>query len=122
MKLQLDGNNIRLRLQESELAALAAWNELKQAWPSPDGTEVCCRLTLDPESTAAECIGSLMNLRVGLPRNEFLAFAAERPRRDGFSFSCGQIRVTVEIDVRSSHKERQRVREPSDPERFDPHQ
>lgn len=104
MKLQLDGIRIRLRLSEAELDALLADGHLDQSWTCADGSTAQCRLVLDPEGAGGRCAGNLMDLRVALPRAAFLAFAAERPRRDGFDFGAGAQAVTVEVDVRDSHR------------------
>ena len=106
MKLQLDGIRIRLRLSEAELDALLAAGRLHQAWTCADGSTAQCRLVLEPEAGDGHCAGNLMDLRVGLPRAAFLAFVAERPRRDGFGFGAGPQAVTVEVDVRDSHRRR----------------
>ena len=106
MKLQVDGDQLRLRLTEAELARLGMDGELEQAVPCPDGTAARCRLRLLETAATAACEGNLMDLQVALPRGAFLAFAAERPRRDGFAFACGPLRVTVEVDVRDSHRMR----------------
>lgn len=107
MKLQLrDNDELRLRLSELELAQLFDSGELVQHWPCPAGTPATCRLLLQPSDAPAACSGDLMDLRVALPRAEFLLFASERPRRDGICFHSGGITVRVDIDVRDSHRAR----------------
>jgi len=106
MKLQLDGSRLRLRLSEAELAALLADGRLDQAWACPDGASARCRLALDAGADGGRCTGNLMDLQVILPRDGFLAFAGERPRRDGFGFDAGALAVAVEVDVRDSHRQR----------------
>ena len=107
MKLQVAASQLRLRLSEEELALLTADGSFHHAVPCPDGSTAHCRLTLQADADAGQCEGDLMDLRVVLPREEFLAFAAERPRRDGFGFACGPLQVTVQVDVRDSHRMRQ---------------
>ena len=107
MKLQLDGREIRLRLSEAELARLEADGAVQQAWPCPDGSDARCVLALLADPAEPRCMGQLGDLRVEVPRTAFLAFAAERPRRDGFGFACGPLQVTVQVDVRDSHRMRQ---------------
>lgn len=107
MKLQLDGREIRLRLSEAELARLEADGAVQQAWPCPDGSDARCVLALAADPAESRCMGPLGDLRVEVPRTAFLAFAAERPRRDGFGFACGPLQVTVQVDVRDSHRQRQ---------------
>jgi hypothetical protein len=106
MKLQIAAGQLRLRLSEEELALLAADGSFHHAVPCPDGATAHCRLTLQVDTEAGQCEGDLMDLRVVLPRDAFLAFAAERPRRDGFVFACGPLRIVVEVDVRDSHRVR----------------
>ncbi len=113
MKLQIAAGQLRLRLSEEELALLAADGMFRHAVPCPDSGIALCRLTLEPDADAGRCDGNLMDLQVVLPRDAFLAFAAERPRRDGFAFACGPLRIVVEVDVRDSH----RVRRMSSPAR-----
>jgi len=106
MKLQPDGREIRLRLSEAELARLASEGEVQQAWPCPDGSDARCVLALVADPAEARCAGPLGDLRVEVPRTAFLAFAAERPRRDGFGLACSALQVTVQVDVRDSHRVR----------------
>lgn len=106
MKLQVAASQLRLRLSEEELASLGADGSFHHAVPCPDGSNACCRLTLRADADAGDCEGDLMDLRVALPRDAFLAFAAGRPRRDGFALDCGPLRIVVEVDVRDSHRAR----------------
>lgn len=106
MKLQVSPGQLRLRLSEQELASLGADGSLDHAVPWPDGGNARCHLLLQAEADAGQCEGDLMELRVVLPRDAFLAFAAERPRRDGFVFTSGPLRIVVEVDVRDSHRVR----------------
>lgn len=106
MKLQLDGDRLRLRLSEAELTQLSQEGALRQRWRCPDGDSADCRLSLRDEAGEGHCEGNLMDMRIMLPREAFLAFAAERPRRDGFAFDCGPLKVLVEVDVRDSHRVR----------------
>ncbi|QIL20322.1 hypothetical protein [Thermomonas sp. HDW16] len=109
MKLQLDGDLLRLRISEEELAQLGEDGELQQRWPCPNRSEAHCTLELHDDASQGRCEGDLMALRVVLSRNDFLAFADERPRRDGFSFAQKMIRVSVEVDVRDSHRQRKQA-------------
>ena len=106
MKLQVDVEQLRLRLSEAELAQLSEQGVFEQGVVCADGSTAQCRLSLQADSGTGRCEGNLMDLRLALPRDAFLAFTAERPRRDGFGFSCGPLMVTVEVDVRDSHRTR----------------
>lgn len=104
MKFNIDIDRLRLRLSEAELEQILAHGRIDQTWNCPDGTTSHCVLTLDTLESSSRCQGNLMRLEVTLPREAFAAFAAERPRRDGFAFSHGATSISVDIDVRDSHR------------------
>jgi hypothetical protein len=104
MKLNLDVDRIRLRICEAELERLMSDAVVEQQWVCPDGTTAHCVLELMADASTARCDGDLMRLRVMLPREAFLTFAAERPRRDGYTFTHDRLRIDVEVDVRDSHR------------------
>lgn len=106
MKLNVDTSRLRLRLSEDELGRLIKQGSIEQIWSCPDGSSARCVLRLMPSHDAAFCGGNMQALDVRLPHQDFVAFAAERPRRDGFTFVQGDIRVSVEVDVRDSHRRR----------------
>lgn len=104
MKLQIDGPHLRLRLSEEQLAALLGENRLEAGLRCPSGERASRVLVLEEALPLPLCDGDLMDLRIRLPRAAFAAFAAERPRRDGFTFSCDDIEISIEVDVRDSRK------------------
>jgi hypothetical protein len=104
MKLNIDIDRLRLRLSEAELEQVLAHGRIDQMWNCPDGTTAHCALTLDTLESSNRCLGNLMRLEITLQREAFAAFAAERPRRDGFAFSQGKTSISVDIDVRDSHR------------------
>lgn len=104
MKLQIDGVQIRLRLSEDQLETLLREGFVQAALTCPDGQLAQRWLILDPDLPAPACDGNLMHFTTRLPRAQFVAFAAERPRRDGVSFMAGELRVDVEVDVRDSYR------------------
>lgn len=106
MKLNLADDQLRLRMSESDLERLLLEGRIDQNWACPDGSTAHCALTLTAMAPVSHCEGNLMNLRIDLPRTDFLAFAAERPRRDGFHFDCAGIGISIEVDVRDSHRRR----------------
>lgn len=112
MKLQVDAGALRLRLSEAELARLVADGAFEQAVDCPDGSSARCRLALQDGLAEGRCEGHLMDLRVALPHADFLAFAGARPRRDGYGFACGPLHVSVEVDVRDSHRRRMHANPP----------
>lgn len=104
MKLQIDNTRLRLRLSEDQLAALASDGRLAADLCCPSGERASRVIVLEDGLAAATCDGDLMDLRVRLPRQAFLAFAAERPRRDGFSFTFAGLEIGIEVDVRDSRR------------------
>lgn len=106
MKLNIDTNRIRLRLSEDELEQLIDRGSIEQVWNCPDGSSAHCALRLKTDSESAFCGGNMQAMHIDLPRERFLAFAAERPRRDGFAFDQEDIRILIDIDVRDSHRRR----------------
>lgn len=104
MKLQIDNTHLRLRLTEDQLAALATDGRLDAGLRCPSGERANRVIVLEDALAAPTCDGDLMDLRVRLPRQAFLAFVAERPRRDGFSFATDGFEIAVEVDVRDSRR------------------
>jgi hypothetical protein len=104
MKLQIEEGRLRLRLTEAQLDTLLRDSRVDASLPCPSGERAHRVLVLDTGLTAATCDGDLMDLRIGLPRAGFEAFASERPRRDGFVFTAGAVEITVEVDVRDSRR------------------
>lgn len=104
MKLQLDGNNLRVRLSEDQLAVLLRDGRLASSFPCPNGESAGRVLILEADAAAPACEGDLLDLRLRLPRETFLAFVSERPRRDGFSFTAKGVEFRVEIDLRDSRR------------------
>ena len=104
MKLQIDDTRLRLRLSEEQLATLLATGRLDADLRCPSGERAHRVLVLEDGLGEPACAGDLMDLRIRLPRTAFQAFAAERPRRDGFSFAAGGLEIDVEVDVRDSRR------------------
>lgn len=108
MKIQLDGQSLRLRIGEDELARLLGGEAVDAATALAPQLVLRWRLLLC-DIEAPILIAGPDVLRVRLPREDFVAFANARPRRDGLHFEwadtgAGPLRVTVEIDVRDSHR------------------
>lgn len=108
MKIQLDGQRLRLRIGEDELARLLGGEAVDAATALSPQRVLRWRLLLCDIETPC-LLADPEALRVRLPREDFTAFANARPRRDGLHFDWAMIgadplRVTVEIDVRDSHR------------------
>ena len=106
MKLQVQGQAVRVRLSEDELA------ELLDQGRCSDVTSLGMLGRWQRDLMLVPCLvgglgteGATWSLRV--PRAAFEAFASERPRRDGFVLpagGCAGLDLTIEVDVRDSRK------------------
>lgn len=110
MKYQLAAQTLRLRIDEAELDHLLREGMVEDTTTFAPGLCQTRRLRLT-EVAAPELHMDASVLTVAIPRAQFEAFAAERPRRDALDFewpvaSAGPLRVGVQIDVRDSHRRR----------------
>lgn len=108
MKIQLDGQSLRLRIGEDELALLLGGANVDTRTALSPQTLLRWRLQLH-DMAVPSLLADAGVLCVRLPRVAFEAFASARPRRDGLDFDWADtgtepLRVTVEIDVRDSHR------------------
>lgn len=108
MKIQLDGQSLRLRIGEDELARLLGGEAVDTATALSPQVVLRWRLLLCDIEVPGLLSGPDV-LRVRLPREDFAAFANARPRRDGLHFhwtdtGADPLQVSVEIDVRDSHR------------------
>lgn len=108
MKLQIQAHSLRLRLGEDELARLLDGHALIGHTATPLGP-IAWRLALGP-AAAFDGTGPA-DWCLHVPEAEFRAFAAERPRRDGFALAfhvadegASALEVSVEVDVRESRR------------------
>lgn len=106
MKLQVQGQAVRIRLSEDELATLLTHGRCSDV--TSLGTLGCWQreLVLVP-SLAGGLVAEGDAWSLHMPRAAFEAFASERPRRDGFLMpagTCAGLDITVEVDVRDSRK------------------
>jgi len=108
MKCQLAAQTLRLRIDEAELDRLLQVGVIEDTTTFAPGLLQSRRLRLVDAAAPALHVDASV-LTVALPRAQFEAFAAERPRRDGLDFDwpvaeTQPLRVVVEIDVRDSHR------------------
>ena len=108
MKVQLEGQTMRLRIVEDELARLLDGDAVDAATSLSPQVVLHWRLLLC-NIEAPSLIADADVLCVRLSRDAFKAFASARPRRDGLHFDwtdtgAEPLQVTVEIDVRDSHR------------------
>lgn len=118
MKLQLQAQRVRLRIDEAELACLLAGETVANRTRLGATAEFSQWLALSPGSGAGEDTGSTPSLvvrddgwHVALPRNAVEAYARQLPCRHalGFELDLGgaeMIGVDFEVDVRDSLKAR----------------
>jgi hypothetical protein len=104
MKLQIDDQRLRLRLSEEQLDELTRERRLEATLQGPGASRSTRTLMLEEGLMTPVCKGDLMQLQIVLPLTEFLAFARERPRRDGFAFTSDRLELSVEVDVRDSRR------------------
>jgi hypothetical protein len=105
MKLKLEGQNACIRLGEAELDLLLAGEALAACTATPFGTWRW-QLMLG-EDQLLDLASGVWTLT--LPDESFRVFAAERPRRDGFSLAlavadAAPLQLSVEVDVRESRR------------------
>ncbi len=106
MKLQVQGQAVRIRLSEDELGSLLMHGRCSDV--TSLGELGCWQreLVLVP-SLAGGLVAEGDAWCLQVPRAAFEAFASERPRRDGFLMpagTCAGLDITVEVDVRDSRK------------------
>jgi hypothetical protein len=106
MKVQLQADSLRVRLDEAALARLLAGQPLHLRTPAGTGTLFALRVELAP-ALALESDGEW---RLALPDAAVRAYAATLPRRDALAFALpgGEtgLRVDFEVDARDSRKVR----------------
>lgn len=112
MKCRIAAQSLRLRIDEDELERLLRDGTVEDTTSFAPGVQWRRRLLLDTID-APTLQHDAAALTVTLPRADFEAFAAERPRRDGIDFAWpvpgeAPLRITVEIDVRDSHRRARR--------------
>ncbi len=118
MKLQLQGQRVRLRVDEAELARLLAGDTVVNRTLLGAAAEFSQWLVLSAGSGAGEGIGTVPsfvvrdgNWHVALPRDVVESYAGRLPCRHalGFEIDLGgaeMVGVDFEVDVRDSLKAR----------------
>lgn len=106
MKLQIQGQSLRFRIDEAELAAL-----LETGWVQDRSELGADRVHLRRiESTSASSASldwQIDSISLRLPLPVLRDYAASLPRRDALPVDCGlPLRVDFEVDVRDSLQRR----------------
>lgn len=109
MKVQIQSQTLRLRIDESELARLLAGEVLEnQTWLGTPGA-LSQRLQLH-DAAEAMLDGDANALIVKLPRDDVQLLQARLPCRDGLSFSLQTqalpLQLQFDVDVRDSVRQR----------------
>ncbi|MBB4132082.1 MULTISPECIES: hypothetical protein [unclassified Xanthomonas] len=116
MKIQLEGQHVRFRIDEAELAELLAGRRVENLSRLPSGQGarlVRHSVSLTGGHAACNCANDHWQLSV--PRDALEAHARQLPSRDGlsFSFDAGAghaeptvLHVSFDIDVRDSARKR----------------
>ncbi|MCC8443475.1 hypothetical protein LN449_13235 [Xanthomonas cannabis] len=116
MKIQIDGQHLRFRIDEAELATLLAGRSVENLSRLPSGQGarlVRHSVSLTGGHAACNCATDYWQLQV--PRGALEEHARQLPRRDGLSFrfdaGAGHaepmtLQVTFDVDVRDSARTR----------------
>ncbi|HEX5755538.1 MAG TPA: hypothetical protein VFY12_04220 [Arenimonas sp.] len=104
MKLQIQNTNLRLRIDERELADLLAGGTLALALHAQRKPLLDVQVQLAPSLGLAS---ESSHWRLQLPDAELRAYAQTLPRRDALSLALADdLRLDFEVDVRDSIRER----------------
>lgn len=108
MKVQLQGQTLRLRIDERELTALLAGGLIANLTRFGQGSGWGMELFLHEGSCVR--LQAAEALRVWLPREDVAALQARLPSRDGLVFEIGQgadaLEIRFDVDVRDSVRQR----------------
>jgi hypothetical protein len=113
MKLQLEGQNLRIRIGEEELARLLGGQAIEVVTQCADVFAVRCSLALTSVD-AASLSGSPADWRVALPEAEVRRHASVLPTRDGLHFVLpgareeDNLQLLFDVDVRDSVRQRRK--------------
>jgi hypothetical protein len=109
MKAQLQGQQLRIRIDEDELAALLDGRELIDITLVDDRFAMRRVLALAP-GEAAGLTGDAASWRIVLPDGEVRALAGRLPSRDGLRFDLPaggtSLQLLFDVDVRDSVRRR----------------
>lgn len=108
MRVQLEGQNLRLRIDEDELAHLLEGGSVVNRTGLPDGHVEMQHLSLAPR---IDWRREGIVWHVCLPENEVRALSQRLPSRDGLEFSLSTpsgevLQIVFDVDVRDSARKR----------------
>ncbi len=110
MKVQLQDDNLRLRLSEAEFARLLAGDTVENRSSLPIGS-LRQALLADSGAAAAELLGQADNFLLRVPMDLLREYQGRLPCRDGLGLQLTQekgemLAVRIEVDVRDSLRSR----------------
>lgn len=108
MRVQLEGQSLRLRIDEEELARLLSGSSVDNRTGLPDGHIEMQQLSLAPRIDWQR-EGTV--LHISLPEGDVRALSERLPTRDGLRFSLSTpggevLHVMFDVDVRDSVRKR----------------
>ncbi|KAB0539543.1 hypothetical protein [Xanthomonas cissicola] len=116
MKIQIEGQHLRFRIDEDELADLLAGRRVDNLSRLPSGQGArLVRHSVSLTGGHAACNCATDHWQLAIPRDALEEHARQLPRRDGlqFSFDAGAghaeamtLQVTFDVDVRDSTRKR----------------
>jgi hypothetical protein len=107
VKLQFDGQQLRVRIDEDELAALLGGGAVFMATHVGEALALRCTLQLHAQE-AARLDGPATQCQLHLPEGAVRDLASRLPTRDGLQFSvpgheqAEPLRLLFDVDVRDS--------------------
>ena len=111
MKLQIEGQKLRVRIDETELSRLLDGYELQSVTRFADAFSI--QITIEPgEGDAASLTGDASAWRIAVPVAALQQHATQLPSRDGLHFGLsGQtaavaMELLFDVDVRDSARRR----------------
>ncbi|GLQ96360.1 hypothetical protein [Dyella mobilis] len=107
MRVQLEGQTLRLRIDEAELAQLLAGGAAENRTRLPDGRTEIQQVRLG--MLGWQCEGDHWHIQ--LPDDEVRALSVRLPSRDGLQFSLplpdgDELQLLFDVDVRDSARKR----------------
>lgn len=111
MKLQIEGQHLRVRIDEDELARLLAGQAIETTTQFADVFAIEYSLALTPADTA-KLSGSPAAWRLAIPAVQVREHAARLPTREGLQFALpcereeDSLQLLFDVDVRDSVKRR----------------
>lgn len=108
MRVQLEGQSLRLRIDEEELARLLAGGSVDNRTALPDGHVEMHQLSLAPR-IGWQREGIVWH--ISLPDTEVRALSQRLPSREGLQFSLSTLsgevlQIVFDVDVRDSARKR----------------